>query len=77
MTHIDEFRAQAANVLEEAKKQVLAVMDEIDTKVKSIQKDLEAANKDKSKLDAQLAACRKQIEWINSFKKNLAEILSV
>ena len=77
MTHIDEFRAQAANVLEEAKKQVLAVMDEIDNKVKAIQKDLEAANKDKSKLDAQLAECRKQIEWINSFKKNLAEILSV
>jgi hypothetical protein len=77
IAHIDEFRAQAAQVLEDAKEQVLAVMDEIDNKVKSIQNDLEVANKDKSKLDAQLAECRKQIEWINSFKKNLAEILSV
>lgn len=77
MTHIDEFRTEATRLLEEAKTQVLSVMDEVDNKVKIIQKELEAANKDKSVLDAQLAECRKQVDWINSFKKNLAEILSV
>lgn len=77
MAHIDEFREQAAKLLEDAKEKVLSVMDEIDNKVKAVQKELEAANKDKSKLDAQLAECRKQIEWINGFKQKLAEILSV
>lgn len=77
MERIARFREQAAKVLEEAKNKVLAAMDEIDNKVEAFQRKIEAANEDKSKLEAQLTECRKKVEWINNFKEKLNEILAV
>ncbi len=77
LNNIETFKKRAADVVATAKNQVLAVMSEIDARVRAIQADLEKANADKAELEAQIRECEKKVVWIKDFNKKLNDILEV
>ena len=77
LNNIETFKKRAADVVATAKNQVLAVMSEIDARVRAIQADLEKANADKAVLEAQIRECENKVAWIRDFNKKLNDILEV
>ena len=77
LNNIETFKKRAADVVATAKQQVLAVMSEIDARVRAIQSDLEKANADKAELESQIRECENKVAWIKDFNKKLNDILEV
>ena len=75
--NIAKFEEEAAKNVEKAKSTLLDLMDVIDERVLSIQRELTEAVENKTQREALIAANQSKIDWFNRFKDNLQEVLSI
>ena len=75
--NIANFEAEASKNVEKAKNTLLSLMDVIDERILTIQRELTEAVASKSEKERLLSENQQKIDWYNSFKNHLQEVLAI